>query len=521
MSQISRDIQQAIQSDADILIIGGGATGLGCAVDAASRGYKTVLIEKDDFGRGTSSKSTKLVHGGVRYLEQGNVFLVQEALAERGRLLHNAPHLVHDLTFVIPNYSSWMGPYYLAGLKAYDLLAGRKSFGASKWLSKKAVTAAIPNIKKRGLKNGVLYHDGQFDDTRLLVSLLRTFHKHGGHALNYTKAIRFIKDKKDKITGVLCRDKETKELFEIRATVVINATGVYTEQVQLMDDENIDISVSPSQGSHIVVDQKFLGDQQAIMIPKTPDGRVLFAIPWHGRTLIGTTDTFTKKITNNPKVNASEIDFMLETAGRYLEEKPTRKDILSTFAGIRPLVSKGKVLDTKSISRSHGISISQSGLISITGGKWTTYRKMAEDTIDKALKNSPLSFGPCKTKTLVLDGGEQPVNDAPDHLKVYGNNLKAIQQIEKLDPALKAALHPDLPYTLSLVKYACQSEMAIRVEDVLSRRLRATFLNAKAAFESTEKVAALMRKYLNKSQQWEQKEILGFKKIAKSFIVDK
>ena len=342
MTQISRDTQKAINTDADIIIIGGGATGLGCAVDAASRGYKTILIEKDDFGRGTSSKSTKLVHGGVRYLEQGNVFLVQEALLERGRLLLNAPHLVHDLNFVIPNYSAWRGPYYLAGLKTYDLLAGRKSFGASSWMSKKAVTKAVPNIKKNGLKNGILYHDGQFDDTRLLVSLLRTFHKYNGIALNYVKAINFIKNKDDKMIGILCRDKETKEHFELFGKKVINATGVFTEQVQLMDDENIDISVSPSQGSHIVVNQKFLGNKNAIMIPNTPDGRVLFAIPWHGKTLIGTTDTYTKKITNNPKVNQEEIDFMLETAGRYMEEKPTRKDILSTYAGLRPISCRRK-----------------------------------------------------------------------------------------------------------------------------------------------------------------------------------
>ncbi len=519
MTEISRDVQKATTTDADIIIIGGGATGLGCAVDAATRGYKSILIEKDDFGRGTSSKSTKLVHGGVRYLEQGNVFLVQEALLERGRLLKNAPHLVHDLSFVIPNYSAFLGPYYLTGLKAYDLLAGRKSFGASRWLSKKAVIEALPNIKRRGLKNGVLYHDGQFDDTRLLVSLLRTFHKNNGIALNYVKAINFIKNKKGKIIGVLCRDKETKEHFELMGKVVINATGVFTEQVQLMDDEDIDISVSPSQGSHIVVDGKYLGKDKAIMIPKTPDGRVLFAIPWHGKTLIGTTDTFTEKITNNPKVNPEEINFMLETAGRYMEDKPTHKDILSTFAGIRPLVSKGKTLDTKSISRSHGISVSDSGLISITGGKWTTYRIMAEDTIDKAILGSELKFNKCKTKKLILDGGENMPNNLPDHLKVYGSNISNIQKIEKENPLLKEKLHPALPYSISQVVYACKYEMAHTVEDVLSRRLRATFLNAKAAIESTEKVAAVMKNILQKSDPWEKKEILKYKKVASSYVV--
>ncbi len=518
MTEISRDIQKAVASEADIIVIGGGATGLGCAVDAASRGYKTVLIEKDDFGRGTSSKSTKLVHGGVRYLEQGNVFLVQEALLERGRLLKNAPHLVHDLSFIIPNYSAILGPYYLAGLKAYDILAGRKSFGPSRWMSKQDVIQALPNINKKGLKNGVLYHDGQFDDARLLISLLRTFHQHNGMALNYVKAINFIKNKNDQIIGVLCRDKETKEHYEIMGKVVVNATGVYTERVQLMDDKNIDISVSPSQGSHIVVEEKFLGKNNAIMIPKTPDGRVLFAIPWHGKTLIGTTDTFTKKITNNPKVNPEEIDFMLETAGRYMAEKPTRSDILSTFAGIRPLVSKGKILDTKSISRSHGISVSDSGLISITGGKWTTYRKMAEDTIDKAILRSELKFNKCQTKELVLDGGDNIPDNIPEYLQVYGSNFSDLETLEKENPALREKLHPNLPYTAGQVVYACRFEMALTVEDVLSRRLRATFLDARAAIESAEKVAAIMKSVLKKSDLWEKKEILGFKKIANSYL---
>lgn len=519
MTQITRNIQKAIGVNVDIIIIGGGATGLGCAVDAASRGYKTILIEKDDFGRGTSSKSTKLVHGGVRYLEQGNVFLVREALIERGLLLKNAPHLVNDLSFVIPNYSSWLGPYYLAGLKSYDLLAGKRSFGSSVWMSKEEVMDALPNIKRKGLKNGVLYHDGQFDDTRLLVSLLRTFIKHGGIALNYVRAVNFIKNKKGKLTGVLCREKETKNEFELKGKVVINATGVFTEQVQLMDDEDIDISVSPSQGSHIVVDRKFLGGDKAIMIPSTPDGRVLFAIPWHGKTLIGTTDALTKKISNNPKVNPEEIDFMLETAGRYMEEKPTRKDILSTFAGIRPLVSKGKIIDTKSISRSHGISVSDSGLISITGGKWTTYRKMAEDTIDKAILSSDLKFAKCKTQKLILDGGEKIPKNAPEHLIVYGSNISDIKKLEKANPALKEKIHKDLPYTLSQVAYACKYEMAQTVEDILSRRLRATFLNAQAALESAEKVAELMKKTMKKSDEWVKKEIVRFKKVVSSYIV--
>ena len=501
----------------DIIIVGGGATGLGCAVDAASRGYKTILLEKDDFGKGTSSKSTKLVHGGVRYLEQGNVFLVREALIERKRLIENAPHLVSNLTFVIPNYNRLRGPYYFTGLKLYDLLSIGYSLGNSKYLRKKTVKKLLPNISEEGLKNGISYHDGQFDDTRLLVSLLRTFVELGGTAMNYTKVTDLIKDNSGKVIGANCHRKLDDTHMELSSNVVINATGVFTEQFQKMDNPNISISVTPSQGSHIVLHHKYMKGDKALMIPKTSDGRILFAVPWHNHTLVGTTDAYTEKISNDPKVTDKEIDFMLETANEYFEEDPTRDDILSCFAGIRPLVTKGKSLDTKSISRSHGVSVSKSGLVNITGGKWTTYRKMAEDTIDKALQVSELTFTKCNTADLKLDHGGTSVTEK--RLKIYGGYASEIMELERNDKKLAKKIHKDLPYTRAQVVYACKHELAETLEDVLARRTRALFLNAKAAKNAAPKVAELMAKTMGKSDQWKEDQVQQFCNYASDYVV--
>ena len=506
-----------MDNEYDIIIVGGGATGLGCAVDAASRGYKTLLVEKDDFGKGTSSKSTKLIHGGVRYLEQGNVFLVREALIERKRLIENASHLVTNLTFVIPNYEAFRGPYYFTGLKLYDYLSIGYSLGKSKYLTKKTVKKLLPNISTEGLKNGISYHDGQFDDTRLLVSLLCTYGELGGTALNYCKVTDLIKDQSGKVIGVHCKKTLEGEEFEARAKVVVNATGVFTEQFQKMDNPNVSISVTPSQGSHIVLNHKFLKSDKALMIPKTSDGRILFAVPWHNHTLVGTTDAYTDKISNDPTVTDKEIDFMLETANEYFDEDPTRDDILSCFAGIRPLVTKGNTLDTKSISRSHGVSVSKSGMVNITGGKWTTYRKMAEDTIDKALKVSTLSFSKCNTADLKLDHGGTSVTEK--RLQIYGGFASQIMELERKDKKLAKRIHPDLPYTRAQVIWACDNELAMTVEDVLARRTRALFLNAKAAKQSAKKVAELMASTMDKSEQWQDQQVRLFKAFADGYLV--
>ena len=502
----------------DVIIVGGGATGLGCAVDAASRGYSTLLVEKDDFGKGTSSKSTKLVHGGVRYLEQGNIFLVREALNERKRLINNAPHLVSNLQFVIPNYDVIRGPYYYTGLKLYDFLSGSGSFGASKFLSSEEVESLLPNIKSEGLKNGISYQDGQFDDTRLLISMLCTYTEMGGIALNYTEVTELIKSSSGKLEGVKCFDKTKNSEQEFMGKVVINATGVFTEAFQKMDNPDVSIAVTPSQGSHLVFDKKFLEGNTALMIPKTSDGRILFAVPWHDHTLVGTTDAYTEKISNDPKVTDQEIDFMIETANAYFKQDVSRADILSTFAGIRPLVTKGKTLDTKSISRSHGVSVSESGMVNITGGKWTTYRKMAEDTIDEAIESSGLTESPCVTYDLKLNHGGTGTTDA--RLKIYGGYASQIEKLESNDVALADKIHPLLPYTMAQVVWACDNEKAKTIEDVLARRTRALFLNAPAALDSAPKVAALMQKVLGESDEWQAKEISQFTAFAQHYIVN-
>lgn len=511
-------IDQTNQHGFDVAIIGGGATGLGCALDAAARGFRTVLVEMDDFGKGTSSKSTKLVHGGVRYLEQGNVFLVREALVERGRLLKNAPHLVHDLRFVIPSYSLLKSPYFLTGLTLYDLLAGRRSFGGSRWLNREKVLEELPNVRQEGLKNGILYHDGQFDDTRLIVSILRSFQNHGGMALNYARVSGFLKNNSGQLTGLQCLDRETDTPFDIRSKVVVNATGVFSEGLQNMDSGNDTDTITPSQGSHLVLDSSFLGGRSAMMIPKTPDGRVLFALPWHGHTLLGTTDVATDVVTNDPKVGQQEVDFMLETAGRYLEKKPRHDDILSIFAGLRPLVSDGSGKKTGSISRSHRVSVSSSGLVSIMGGKWTTYRKMAEDTITKAMNVGGLSNRPCKTKDLVLQGGGKSEEKPLPHFEMYGSDAPALHQLEQGDSRLAENIHPRLPYRMSEVAWACRHEMARTVEDVLARRTRMLFLDAQAAMASAVKVAELMKDLLEKDDEWSDGQVRAFRDLAKDYL---
>ena len=505
----------------DFIIIGGGATGLGCALDAVTRGYKTLVIEQSDFGKGSSSKSTKLAHGGVRYLAQGNVALVYEALRERGRLLKNAPHLVRNIQLLIPNYNFFEGPYYTFGLKIYDSLSRKFSFGPSTWISKKESLEKIPNLRSEGLRSGVVYHDGQFDDARLLICLAKSVIDHGGIALNYIKFDRFIKSKNGKILGVQCTDQESGEKFEARANILINASGGASEYIQKLDDKEVDLRIKASQGSHIVVDSKFLGGETSLLIPKTSDGRVLFAIPWKGKLILGTTDVPRKNIMLDPKPMESEIDFILETAGRYLKEKPGREDIKSIFAGIRPLVIKsGHSLDvdTKSISRGHKVSLSKSGLVSISGGKWTTYRKMAEDTIDDALKMHGLPFSECKTRTLPIHGYIDDPSSVPASLAIYGADSQFIMELMEKDPELKEKIHPDFNYTAAEVVWACKYEMARNLEDILARRIRLLFTDVQAAMDCAEKVVNLMCKYNGGDENWKKAQLHEFTAISEHFL---
>ena len=391
-----------LQKPWDIAVIGGGATGMGVAVDAAARGLGVVLVEGHDFGKGTSSRSTKLVHGGVRYLEQGNVPLVMSALKERGLLRQNAPHLVHDLAFVVPNYSWWEAPFYGIGLKLYDLLAGKYGFGASKLLTKEETLERLPALEPEELRGGVIYFDGQFDDARLLIHLAMTAADHGATLLNYCPAIDLLRDADGYINGVTARDEETGEALTLHARIVVNATGVFTDAIRRMADSAAEQLVVTSQGIHLVFDRSFLKGDTALMVPRTSDGRVLFVIPWHGHAVAGTTDTPLDAPVLEPRPLDEEIEFILETASRYLSRPPTRADVLAVYVGLRPLVKgEGK---TSALSRDHVIHVDTSGLLSITGGKWTTYRHMAEDCVDHAITLGRLRDEPCPTRNLRIHG---------------------------------------------------------------------------------------------------------------------
>jgi glycerol-3-phosphate dehydrogenase len=500
------------------IVIGGGATGVGVAVDAAARGYRVLLLEQNDFGKGTSSRSTKLVHGGVRYLEQGNISLVMEALKERGLLRENAPHLVTDLAFVVPTYSWWRTPFYGIGLKIYQALSGKYGFGASQLLSKEETLERLPTIRTDGLRGGVIYFDGQFDDSRLLINMATTAAEQGATLLNYVKVTGLTRDEEGLINGVTARDVETGAEFTLRAQVVINATGPFTDSVRELADPDIVPMIAPSQGAHLVFDRSFLPGQTAIMVPHTGDGRVMFAIPWHGHTLVGTTDTPLPEATLEPRALDQEIDLILSTAGRYLHKEPTRADILSVFAGIRPLVKVGDSKNTAALSRDHTIHIDPSGLLSIAGGKWTTYRNMAEDCVNQAATLGHLPERSSATRQLKIHG----YHTHPEQLgpfAVYGSDAPLLHEILKNDPILGQPLHANLPYCGAEVIWAVREEMARTVEDVLARRTRALFLNAKAALQMAAKVAELMARELNRDAAWQEAEVQKFRELAEGYIV--
>lgn len=505
----------------DVIIIGGGASGLGTAVDAASRGYKTIMVEAVDFAKGTSSRSTKLVHGGVRYLEQGDISLVREALKERGLMAQNAGHVVKNQTFVIPNYNWWSGYFYTIGLTIYDLLAGRLSLGRSKYISKKKTIELLPTVEQKGLVSGVIYHDGQFDDSRLALNLAQTAVENGACVLNYTKVINLLKDDNNQVIGVALEDRETAEKKEIKGKVIINATGVFTNSIMKMNDNVYKKYIVPSQGIHLVFDKSFLPSDYALMVPKTSDGRVLFAVPWHDKVIVGTTDTLIKSHSLEPIALESEIEFVLETAQRFLAKKPTRADVLSVFAGLRPLAAPEKEgKSTKEVSRSHKIIVSETGLITITGGKWTTYRKIAEDIIDKAISEKKLPKKECKTEDLSIHGNKKTTTlDRKNHLYVYGSDIKNITDLQNQQPALKQKLHPNYDYTLAEVVWGIRYEMARTIDDVLSRRVRLLFLDALAAIAVSEKVAQLLAKELGHDDDWIKTQTEEFKTIANGFIL--
>jgi glycerol-3-phosphate dehydrogenase len=487
-------------------------------VEAASRGYRTLLVERCDFAKGTSSRSTKLVHGGVRYLEQFNLTLVTDALRERGHMLRNAPHLVHDQQFVVPAYSYASLPYYGFGLKVYELLSGRLSFGRSEVLSRKGTLERLPELMSEGLKGGILYHDGQFDDARYAIALMRTFQNLGGTAINYVEAVGLLKNG-EKTVGIKARDREQGASFDLRAKVVINACGVFSEEMLSMDQSTHSTLLAVSQGTHFVLPHSFITGTTALMIPKTADGRVLFAIPWHGATIVGTTDEPVSGSSTEPRALASEKKFLFDHIGKYFGRKPAPEEILSVWSGLRPLVKKSGVKTSK-LSRDHTILVSPSGLITVTGGKWTTYRRMGFDTINRACQVASLPKATSPTMELKLHGWTtlSSIAAASDWERVYGSDLLFLQELSAGDSCLDALLHPRLPFKAREVVWSARHEMARTVEDVLARRTRALFLDARAAIDAAPAVANLLAAELGRSEEWKAKDLNAFLEVAKGYL---
>jgi glycerol-3-phosphate dehydrogenase len=505
------------ERDWDFIVVGGGATGLGVAIDAASRGYRTLLLERGDIAQGTSSRSTKLVHGGVRYLQQGNVALVIDALKERGLLLANAPHLVRNLSFVVPNYEWWEGPFYGIGLKMYDLLAGRQGFGRSRVLSRARTLQLLPTLEPEGLNGGVIYYDGQFDDARLAVNMAQTALEQGALVLNYVAVTGLLKED-GLVLGVRARDAETGREWELRGGAIINATGPWTDELRRLDEPLASPIVRHSQGVHLVLARDFLPGESAIMVPRTDDGRVLFAIPWHDRVLVGTTDTAVAEASPEPVPLEGEIEFLLEHAGRYLDRDPERGDVLSVFAGLRPLVGgEGAEGTTSSLSRDHTLLISDAGLVTITGGKWTTYRKMAEDTVDQAATMAGLDDRPCVTRSLHLHGHHRHA-DRFGELEDYGSDAPALRELFEEDPRHARLLHEAFTIRAGQVVWAVRHELARTVEDVLSRRTRALVLDARAAVEVAPTVAAIMAEELGRDDAWVEGQVSAFGALAATYL---
>jgi len=503
----------------DMIVVGGGATGVGVAIDAAARGYDVLLLEQSDFGKGTSSRSTKLAHGGVRYLEQGNIGLVMEALKERGLLLQNAPHLVHDLAFVVPNYDWWEAPFYGVGLKLYQLLAGKYGFGTSRILSKEETLEHLPTLKIEGLRGGAVYYDGQFDDARLLIHMAVTAHEQGATLLNYAEVTGLRKDDQGFVNGVTARDLETGKELDASAKVVINATGAFTDALRQKAEPSAEPMIVPSQGIHLVFDASFLPGNSAILVPHTSDGRVLFAIPWHGHTLVGTTDTPVSAATLEPVAMEEEIEFVLATAGQYMSKAPTRSDVLSVFAGIRPLVRAPGATNTAALARDHVIHIDRSGLVTICGGKWTTYRHMAEDCVDQAALLAQLPEKPCVTHHLNIHGFHSAAEQF-GAMAVYGSDTYEIRKLIDADSRLGERLHAELPYRKAEVIWAARNEMARTVEDVLARRTRALFLNARAALEMAPSVAELMASELDWDEGTRARQLSAFRGTASHYLLN-
>ncbi|MEG0676230.1 MAG: glycerol-3-phosphate dehydrogenase/oxidase [Comamonas sp.] len=502
----------------DLAIIGGGATGLGVAVDAAARGFKVVLLESMDFAKGTSSRATKLVHGGVRYLAQGNISLVREALHERTTLLHNAPHLAQPLAFVMPSYKLLDTPFYGVGLKMYDALAGKAGLGSTEFLSAAKTVKYLPTVQQKSLKGGVKYWDGQFDDARLALALARTAAAKGALLVNYCAAETLIYEN-NKVVGVICKDTESGRSFTVHAKCVVNATGPWVDLFRQQDAQAqgkpVKPMVAPSQGVHVVVDRDFLPSDHALLIPKTADGRVLFAVPWLGKVILGTTDTPRHDLAREPLPFPQELDFILSEAGKYLNRQPTLADVRSMWVGLRPLVKPqdDDGANTKKISREHTVMSSKTGLVTVTGGKWTTYRAMAEDVLTECFDIGRLPSRPAGvTVHLPLVGApaeaqvKHRMNQAQG-VHSYGTEGAAVQALPGAEVWLTEGLSE------AMVRFAARYEYARTVEDMLARRSRLLFLDARKAAEVAPRVAAILTEELECDAQLD-----DFLVLAKQYL---
>jgi len=500
-----------------VLVVGGGATGVSLALDAATRGLRTALVERGDFGQGTSSRSTKLVHGGVRYLAQGNVSLVREALRERARLLKNAPHLVHARSFILPCRSFGQQLFYAIGLKLYDLLAGSSpDFHRSRWLSKQACLERAPTLDPSSLRGGILYSDGQFDDSRLVINILQTAVRNGALAVNYAEVQRLTHDAAGRLRGAMLLDRESGKSIELQAECVINATGPWCDGLRQQDQPDQPPLVAASQGSHLVLPRRFLPGDAAVIVPKTSDGRVIFMIPWDEHVLVGTTDLAIKNLEGEPKAMSEEIDFLLETAGRYLAQPPTREDIQTVFTGIRPLVASGGKGRTSQLSRDHTILFSPTGLVTITGGKWTTARAMAEDCINQVVARHGWTAKACSTANLRLHGASPPGQPLTVTGR-YGSDQSRIDALVAHEPSWGEPLVEGFQFRGAEVVWSVRHEMARTVEDILCRRMGLLFRQAQAAVMAAPKVASLMAEQLGREPAWQAQQVADFRRLAAAY----
>ena len=537
VAQVYPDHDQKDEGEGfDLLIVGGGATGAGVAVDAATRGLKVALVEREDYSAGTSSKSTKLVHGGVRYLEKAVMQLdyeqykmVREALSERKTFLHIAPYLTNPLPIMIPAYSWWKLPYYFAGTKLYDIIAGSENMYGSYVMTRSKALEAFPMLRSKGLSGAVVYYDGQQNDTRMNIALILSAIMHGTVAANYTEVVALNKDNSEKpqINGARLRDLLTGDEFDVRAKVVVNATGPFCDSIRKLDDPNASNIVAPSSGVHVTFPGYFSPRKMGLLDPATSDGRVIFFLPWQGSTIAGTTDT-AAKVEPHPVPGEREIQWILDEVCGYLNDdvRVTRNDVLSAWSGLRPLVKDPAAKDTQSLVRNHMINISESGLLTISGGKWTTYREMAEDTVNHAVEHFGLkTLRPCVTNHVRLIGSHDwsPTMyvsllqdygldaDVAEHLSnTYGDRARSVCAISEFTgkryPRHGVRLDAHLPYIEAEVRYATRVEYAAKVSDFIARRSRMSFLNTEATIEALPRVIDIMGEELNWNESRRQSE---------------